>query len=360
MKKITPYFLTTCLVIISAALSLSSTAQQGHAANVNVAIAQDKELAPVAWVSGSIVSRNNSKIAAEVSGRLLQLIAIGSAVKKDQTIAELDARSLKIQRREQLADVENNQAKLNFEQAEVVRKQTLVEKRLISKTELEETIANRNIANASLAAARARLAQTEQNIAFTRLKAPFAGIVAERLSNQGEYVNSGDAIVRLVETDNVEAAIFAPLTSYKFLKASEDLNIRSPLGNAQAPVKAIIPISDTRSHLMEVRLDMSAIDWPIGLNIKAAVATGKNKTVLAIPRDALVLRRDSTSVFRIDSENTAHKINVSVGIGAGELVEVIGDIKKGDKVVIRGAERLRDGQKVTIKNNNQVLISGNK
>jgi len=335
-------------------------AQQGPAANVNIAIAEQKELAPMAWVSGSVVSRNNSKIAAEVSGRLVQLVAIGSAVKKNQIIAKLDARSLKIQRQEQLADVENNQAKLNFEQAEVIRKQTLVEKRLISKTDLEETVANRNIAKANLSAAQARLAQTEQNITFTLLKAPFDGIVAERLSNQGEYVSNGEAIVRLVETANVEASIFAPLTSYQFLQNSTQLNIRSPLGSAEVPIKAMIPISDSRSHLMEVRLDMSAIDWPIGLNIKAAVPTGKNKTVLTIPRDALVLRRNSISVFRIDADNSAQKIEVSVGIGEGELVEVIGSVKLNDKIVIRGAERLRDGQKVTIKNNNHVLISGNK
>ncbi len=49
---------------------------------------------------------------------------------------------------------------------------------------------------------------------------------------------------------------------------------------------------------------------------------------------------------------------VTIGIGAGELVEVIGDVKAGDKIVIRGAERLRAGQAVQIKNNNQDLVSG--
>jgi len=72
----------------------------------------------------------------------------------------------------------------------------------------------------------------------------------------------------------------------------------------------------------------------------------------------LVLRREGISVFRINNENIAEKIDIEVGIGAGEYVEIIGDIKAGDNIVIRGAERLEAGQTVQIKQNNQSLVSG--
>ena len=108
---------------------------------------------------------------------------------------------------------------------------------------------------------------------------------------------------------------------------------------------------------MEVRLDMSTFDWPVGLEIRAAVANGESKRVLSVPRDALVLRRDGISVFRIKDDNPAEQVQVKVGFGAGEYVQVIGDIEAGDLIVIRGAERLNPGQKVQIKDNNQSLIS---
>lgn len=340
-------------------IAFSSHAQQGPPANVNVTKIQSTTLSPVAWVSGSVVSRNNSQIAADVSGRLISLANLGSKVKKDQIIAELDDRALTLKYHEADALVANAQAKLTFESAEVKRKKTLVEKKLISEKELEETIANLNMAKANAAAAKAKLEQIAQDITYTKLKAPFDGIVAERLSNQGEYVNNGNAIIRLVETANVEASVFAPLTAYRYLKESKQLAIKSPLGEGSADIKAIIPVADSRSHLMEVRLDMSSFDWPIGLDIKAAVATGDSKQVLATHRDALVLRRDAMRIFIIDAENKAKQVNVTVGISEGELVEVIGDIQAGDNVVIRGAERLRAGQTVNIKTNNDKLISGN-
>lgn len=347
-------------LLLSPLLVVSSVnGQQGRAANVNVATVESTNLSPVAWVSGTVVSRNNSEIAAEVSGRLISLIDLGTHVKKGDVIAQIDDQPLKLRKQEESANVDNAKAKLSFEESEVSRQKVLVEKKLISEKDLEETIANFNIAKANLSAAQAKLAQITQSITYTKLKAPFDGIVAQRLSNQGEYVNNGNAIVRIVETANIESSLFAPLTAYQFLSQSSSLAIKSPLGEGQAPIKTIIPVADSRSHLMEVRLDMSKFDWPIGLDIKAAVATGESKRVLAAPRDALVLRRNAISIFIVDKENKAQQVEVAVGISENDRVEIIGDVHEGDKVVIRGAERLRAGQAVNIKANNQALVSGN-
>ena len=340
------------------AISFLSEAQQGPAANVNVAQVKQTTLSPVAWVSGSVVSRNNSALAAEVAGRLTYIAELGDEVTKGQVIARIDDSTLSLILAEEQAKLATNKATLIFEQSEIDRKKSLVKRKLISQTELDQTLSNFSIAQANYNAAKSKVAQAQQRLNYSQLKAPFNGMVTERLSNQGEYINSGTAIIRLVETNNVEAAIFAPLTSFLFLKTQNEMTIRSPLGQAKAPIKAIIPVADARSHLMEVRLDMSATQWPIGLNIQAAVANGEKKTTLTIPRDAIVLRRNSTAVFRINSDNKAEQIQVTLGLSEGELIEIIGKVNEGDQLVIRGAERLQPGQTVNIKTNNHSLISG--
>ena len=72
------------------------------------------------------------------------------------------------------------------------------------------------------------------------------------------------------------------------------------------------------------------------------------RRVTAVPRDALVLRADRVSVFVIGEENTARRVDVELGAAEGNFIEVTGDVRPGDSVVIRGGERLRDGQAVTI------------
>lgn len=361
-------FKLLCLHLLVLALAQKTVlAQAFPPANVNVDTAKMTELSPVVSVSGTVVSQNDSKIAAEISGRLTSLSAIGARVIKGDVLARIDDKQLKIQLREAQANLLNSKAHLRFLEAEVVRKKQLFKQKLSPETELDKTISERDIAQGDVVVAKAQLDRIEQNLAYTRLKAPFSGIVTERIANLGEYVENGIAIIHLVETENSEASVFAPIIAFKFLKEAKQLLVESPLGSGYANIKAIVPVANARSHLMEVRLDMSAFDWPIGLNFKAQVANGPSEMLLAVPRDALVLRRDGASVFRVNTNGqgaTAEKITVTIGAGMGGLIAVTStdpnkSIQAGDFIIIRGAERLQDGQSVSIKENNHELISHN-
>lgn len=355
-------------ILVSTFLATSVFAANFPPANVNVVSARVTDLSPVIWVSGTVVSQNDSKIAAEVSGRLVSLSAIGARVEQGDIIAGIDDKQLKIEKREAQASVLNSQATLRFLEAEVTRKKQLVKQKLSPATELDKVISEFDIAKGDVLAAQARLDKIEQNIAYTQLKAPFSGIVAQRIASLGEFINNGSAIIRLVETEHSEATIFAPIVAYQFLKNAKTLRVQSPLGEGEAAIKTLVPVANARSHLMEVRLDMSTFDWPIGLNIKAKVANGPSELSLAVPRDALVLRRDGTSVFRINQNEqgaNAEKISVIVGTGMDGLVAVSSvssdtQINEGDLIVIRGAERLQNGQGVVIKENNHQLVAGGK
>lgn len=366
MKKLYNSFFFKLLVLVF--VQHTAFAEGFPPANVNVNSAKMTELSPVVWVSGTVVSQNDSKLAAEISGRLTSLSAIGDRVKQGDVIARIDDKQLTTQLKEAQANVLNTKANLRFLAAEVVRKKQLFKQKLSPETELDKTISERDIAQGDVVIAKARLNRIEQDLAYTQLKAPFSGIVTQRIASLGEYVDNGSAIIRLVETANREASVFAPIVAYQFLKEAKQLSIESPLGAGNAKIKTIVPVADARSHLMEVRLDMSTFDWPIGLNFKAQVANGPSELLLAVPRDALVLRRGGASVFRVNEKEkgaTAEKVAVSVGVGMGGLVAVtsIDSTKKlqaGDLIIIRGAERLQDGQNVAIKKNNHELISHHK
>jgi RND family efflux transporter MFP subunit len=333
-------------------------AQQMRAANVNVASAEFKALSPYAWVSGTVVSRNNSNLASEVSGRLIKLANLGSRVSKGDVIATIDDRNLQNRKQELNAALISTKANYRFLSAEVERIRALTKKNLLSKTDLDRAISNRDIAFGALSEAQARLIQVEQDIEYTLVRAPFDGLVTKRLSNIGEYIDGGTAIIHLVETAELEASVFAPLSTYQYLQKIETLAIKSEMGSGLARIKSLIPVADRRSHLMEIRLDMTDYGWPIGLPLKVAVINGEQQDVLAAPRDALVLRKDGISIFKVTADNTAQEVNVTVGIGAGDMVQIKGDVKAGEQLVIRGAERLNDGQPLQIKASNDKLISG--
>jgi multidrug efflux pump subunit AcrA (membrane-fusion protein) len=75
--------------------------------------------------------------------------------------------------------------------------------------------------------------------------------------------------------------------------------------------------------------------------------------VVAVPRDALILRSAATYVFRITDDDTAERIVVETGTGDSDLIAIEGDVAPGDRIVVRGGERLRVGQAVEVIERNE-------
>jgi RND family efflux transporter MFP subunit len=360
LGKIKTNFLFGLFLLISFFPFYSSmvNAQNFPPANVNISLAKMQSLAPTAWVSGTVVSKNDAKIGAEVSGRLIAIADIGQIIKQGDKLAELDNSRLKIKQQELQASLNNAVAQYEFQQAELARKKSLISKNLSAKTELDDLIAKSKIAKGNVAIAKAQLADINQQLNYSIIKAPFNGMVMAHLSQQGEIVNSGTAIIRFVQIDQLEASVYMPIDDFQFMKNATTVSVKSSLGKAVVAIKSLVPIAEARSHAMELRLDMSSLNWPIGLTMQAAIINGNTKQLITVPRDALVLRRNGNSIFVVDNENKANEVPVTIEIGADDLVGISGKVNAGDKVIVRGAERLQSGQTVVIKNNNNSLVSG--
>jgi hypothetical protein len=107
-------------------------------------------------------------------------------------------------------------------------------------------------------------------------------------------------------------------------------------------------VGDALSRLYEVRLEFSGSEWMSGHAVRVAIPVDTTRKVVAVPRDALVIREDGVSVFRIIDGETAELVPVNTGISNENLIEVKGSINPGDQIVVRGNERLQPGQKVII------------
>ena len=145
----------------------------------------------------------------------------------------------------------------------------------------------------------------------------------------------------------VEIVARAPLNTVNFVAKNDELAIHNEYKDGYARIRTVVPFGDPQSHMFEVRLDIDASQWVVGESVRVSMPTSEAREVLTVPRDALVLRREGAAVFRVNADMTVNKIPVITGQGAGSLIEVIGDLKAGDAVVIRGAERLEDGMSVS-------------
>jgi RND family efflux transporter MFP subunit len=189
-------------------------------------------------------------------------------------------------------------------------------------------------------------------------RAPFDGIVTEKLRNIGERLSVGDEVVRLVDPTSIEVVARAPLNTVNFIKNGDVLGMHNDFRASEGSVRTIVPFGNPQSHMFEVRLNVDPDIWTVGESVRLSMPTARAKEVLTVPRDALVLRREGAFVFRIDEELMAEQVGVMTGLGAGNLIEVIGDINAGDMVVTRGGERLATGMRVQISEDRGGATSG--
>jgi hypothetical protein len=113
-------------------------------------------------------------------------------------------------------------------------------------------------------------------------------------------------------------------------------------------IRAIVPVGDERSRMIEVRIAMSGDGWPIGSAVRVDLPAARQAAGLMVPRDAVIVRADGAHVFRVGKGDLAERIAVRVGNGDAQRVEITGSIAAGDRVVVRGGERLRPGQPVKV------------
>ena len=298
-----------------------------------------------------MIGRYDSRIASEVEGRLEQVLDVGDRVVKGDKLAEIESFTLNLHVIEMEAEILPKEARLDFLQREEKRLSKLAEQNNAAKNRLDEVSSQYKQTKGELKVVRARLAQAKDQMARTVLYSPFDGVVTDRYKSVGERVEKGDQVVRLVNTDELEIQVRVPQDTISNLHPGGEIPVKDMHHSSIANLRTYVPVGDELSRLYELRLSFSQSEWMAGHAVRVSVPVSEPREVTAVPRDALVIRQNNVSVFRINSDKVAVFVAVKPGMATKTMIEVVGDLSAGDKIVIRGNERLRPGQSVTIQRN---------
>lgn len=352
--------------MLATACTLPLTVQAQGAKDAGVAVstsrAQLRDLAPNQWAAGKVVSRRDIRVSSQLNGLLEYVAEPGTRVKQGERLAELEATHWELQLRDAQSQVKQLQARLTYMDAQLQRLQTLAERNSTSRAALEEQQANREALAQQLVAAKTARDRSRFELSKTRINAPFDTLVVSRQLQAGEYVRTGDELLRALDMGQLEVEADIPLAALAFLQQGDTLALRSDLsGNRaqresttaviQGRVRQLVPVVDVGSRRVKLLLSLPqqvAAGWIAGLPVQVAVPLQAAEETVAIPRDALILRGGSAFVFRVNDEGKAERLAVTTGRGDGDWIAIRGDVHHGDQVIVRGAERLQAGQTVKI------------
>jgi RND family efflux transporter MFP subunit len=314
----------------------------------------ERRIAPQIPLTGSVVAEHESRVAAEIAGRVLKAPPReGVFVEKGALLCQLDDKllqySLKVAEQEiETASILLEKGKLDFERVKPV-----FASQATSKQAYDNRLFKLKEFEAKLAVAQVKRDRMKVEIEKKTIRAPFSGVIAERLLEIGEWVATGDVVCRLIDLDQLAARIQVPARYLPFIDKNSTLTIH--IGPDKMTLKGkfnrIIPSGSLKTRTFPLYLDLPPKSGLLpGFDLEVMLPTGKPKTALLAPRAAIVRKAGTTYLVAIP-ENQAEIIPVKV-LGYDTDYAVISPLKQqlkaGQPVVIRGNERLRPGQDVTI------------
>jgi RND family efflux transporter MFP subunit len=315
---------------------------------VEVATARLQAVTPRTWIPGSIVSRDDARVASVVAGRVIAIAEVGQRVGAGARLAKLDDTLLKLRLADLEAQVARARAQQNLSTTQLERFRQLAATHALSTSQLDDARAQQDMAGHDVARLTAQLKQAEYDSAESEIRAPFPGIVTERFAQRGEFLQAGAPVVRLVNASDTEARATAALVLAANVRPGQQVAVRARGEERHGTVRTVVPVGDDRSRQFEVRVAVASGDWLVGTPIDISVPTAVERQAITVPRDALVIRQNRSYVLRVTPADTVEELEVTPGDALVDVVEVRGLVSAGDRLVVRGAEHLSAGQRVTI------------
>ena len=320
-------------------------------------------------VYGRIVADQAGNVAARTRGAIGKVfVRVGDRVKKGQTLATLITSMLEAERslrsaevRENKASIKRADAQLSLAQQELKRLERLRKSAAFSvaryddkRREVERFRSAKAEAEAKADQAQAELRMADINLNNAKVQAPFSGVVTVLHVEVGNYVNVGANVATLVDDSSLEVEAEVPGNRVSGLGKGISVDVLPEFGNEfKASVRAVIPEENALSRTRLVRF-IPAKNYDAGRvaanqSVRLRIPAGPTRVAVTVHKDAITVRRGKKVVFVVDQDKmTAALREVELGETFGSRFEVLKGLNPGDRVVVRGNERLRPNQKVRI------------
>jgi multidrug efflux system membrane fusion protein len=351
----------------------------GRSVTVDVVIIHSQPWPEVYEATGTVRARAAAVLSSKVLAYVRQVaVQVGDRVREGQLLVVLESQDLDANvRRAEAAqsEVKNSipeaesgiagaKANLDLAAATFRRMEDLASKKSISDQEFDEASAHLKAAQAAYDMARAKrtqldskLTQVEQEIAaakimrgYTQIPAPFAGVVTAKSVELGNLAAPGAPLLTLERDGSYRLEAAVEESKLSLVKAGQITEVElEALGRRlSARVSEIVPAVDAASRAYLVKIDLPAVEnLRSGMFGRARFQMG-TRSIVAIPKAALVDRGQLQSVFVVE-EAHAHTRLVTTGKRGLDSVELLSGLSEGEKVISPAPAGLVDGARVEIR-----------
>lgn len=309
---------------------------------------------------GDVEAFTNAPIYAQVSGYLQKwFFDIGAKVKKNDLLAQIDPRTYQAALDQAKGSLARDSAMLANAKVDLARYQTLWTQNAISQQQLATQQATVNADAGIVETDRAAVSQATINLAYTRIIAPFDGIVTTRAVDIGNLVTVGTPtatpLFTVSDLNRMRIYVRVPQNYASYIRPGMDVALTVPqypsrVFHATLVANAGAVASATGTVLVQFGLDNAdgALQPGAYAEVKFPLPPGANG--IRVPATALMFRDEGMQVATVDASNHVKLKTVSISRDMGAAVDVAGGISPKDRIIDNPTDAIRDGDEVRIAN----------
>lgn len=313
---------------------------------------------------GTVTALNTINVRSRVAGELIKVhFKEGQMVKAGELLAEIDPRSYQNALLQAEGTLLQNQAQLKNAQVDVQRYRGLYAEDSIAKQTLDTAEALVNQYQGTVKTNQAAVNDAKLNLEFTRIRAPISGRVGLRQLDVGNLVAANDAtaLVVITQTEPIVVSFTLPETNLALVLERYRSGAQLPVqawnrGDTQELATGVLSSIDNQIDITTGTLKFKALfenrDQRLFPNqfVNVHLLADTLKDVLLVPTPAIQFGTNGSFVYVMDSGNKVNIRTVKVGPTDGDVTVIEDGLKAGDRVVLEGTDRLRDGASVEVVN----------
>lgn len=330
----------------------------GNPPLVVVTTAQHDTVIKQVPLTGTVTSAHVAQLSAAVSGLVERVnVEVGDRVEQGHALIELDPaieqHSLEALQAVTLqAQAELTDARRRLQDAERLRKQ-----KSLSENEMRLLESEAEVDAATLKQKQAEERRQQVRVERHTLRAPFGGVISERLAETGEWIESRTPVLTLVAVDDLRVEFRVPQEFYSQINRQTTLGISLdaiPGSEFDGVVASVVPVNDasSRTFLIHVRVNSGDARMTHGMSVKGQLHLPTGREEVVIPRDAILRYPDGRATVWVVSSShetpTVAEKRVTPGHSFERMISIREGVQAGEVVVVEGNESLKEGQQVRV------------
>lgn len=284
---------------------------------------------------GRIEAVNQATVSAQTSGRIAELpFDVNDFVAAGSVIMRFTDKEQKAALARAEAALQESQARLAQTEQEFARIESVFEKGTVSRSVYDSARANRDSARARLNAARSDVTTAREQLEYTVVRAPYAGIVAARHVELGELVSPGQPLITGLSLQTLRANVDVPQSMFHAVQTIGKAFVYVDDKRIAAEALTYFPVADAAANTFRVRVDLpdgSATLYP-GMFVKVGFVVGETNRLL-VPVSSVVRRSELSAVYVVKHDAVTLR-QVRLGRRYGDNLEVLAGLSEGESVAV--------------------------